>query len=203
LHRSLHFHKLPFTRSPFYGWRMKINFMYSRDAVEYAEQLYVEQIRSSLLYRPEPSAGGTSSNHMASLIYPVVGVSQQSHSKLISDIISHFNEESDRVNLSSIRGYEIDIGSSSTEGATSNDLSTMSHLEKYRSEYQNLLRRYGSLDADGHLIANDTELPAQEGQSKPVEPAQSRLSTSSSMMSINSNSSGSLEDLDLDNSNSF
>jgi hypothetical protein len=141
---------------------------------------------------------------MTSLIYPVVGISQQSQTKLISDIISQFNEELDGVSLASIRGGEMDGESSSAEGASSNDSSTLSRLDKYCTEFENLLQLpFGRIAADEQRKANDSEPPKQENMSKGENHTRGRLSTSSSMMSINSNSSGSLEDLNLDNSNSF
>lgn len=176
-----------------------LHFLKSLDAVECAEQLYVEQIRSSLLHRPEPSSGGTSSaHHTASLIYPVVGVVQQP--KLISEIIARFSEESDRVNLASVRGDSSEADSA--EGPAPNGPGgSMPRWEKYQGEFQKLLRRYGSIDGPSEV--NDAELLAEASPSRPEERSKTRLSTSSSMMSINSNSSGSLEDLNLDNSSSF
>jgi hypothetical protein len=142
---------------------------------------------------------------MTSLIYPVVGISPQSQTKLISDIISQFNEESDCVNLASIRGGEMVVGSSLGVGASSDDSGTRSRMEKYRAEFENLLQRsFGDIAVDGERKANDAEPPTEKYHSRLGNHTQGRLSTtSSSMMSINSNSSGSLEDLNLDNSSSF
>lgn len=140
---------------------------------------------------------------MASLIYPVIGISQQSQTKLISDIISHFNEESDCLTLVSIRGGDMGVGSSSADGTSLDDSDTISRMQKYRTEFEKLLLRSLGAAADGHRKANDPEPQTPEYQSKLENHAQGRLSTSSSMMSINSNSSGSLDDLNIDNSNSF
>lgn len=141
---------------------------------------------------------------MTTLIYPVVGILQQSQAKLISEIISQFNEESERVNLSGVRGCERDFGSMSAEGSSLHDSGMLSRIDRYRAEYETLLRRsLGGIAADGHRKSNHTEALMLDSQTKLEERIQGRLSTSSSMMSINSNSFGSLEDLHIDNSSSF
>jgi hypothetical protein len=215
--------------------------------VECAEEQYVERIRSTLLCRPEASSSHhyamTSPATTTSLIYPVVGVPHQmkSQSKLISDIVAHFNQEADRINLVYIRGgggnegMEIPPTQSSASAAPSfsmplkDDHSTTTNAavresdglnsparnhpnwHNYYTEYQNLLLQSqqppgsddrGHNDGNIHTESNNPTVAAMN-EDQPQQRRNSRharWSTSSSMMSINSDASvGSMADDDDDN----